>query len=102
MKKNVPAGIHTVRGFIGVCHLWVDDRVDAVLLDTGLAGERTQIRWLLRGLGLRPDSIKAILLTHGHIDHVGNLAWAHRWTGAPVYAHRAERLISMAAIPTLV
>ena len=76
---------------MGVCHLLVDGRGDAVLLDTGLVGEPLQIRWLLKRLGLQRASIKAILVTHGHIDHVGNLAWARRFSGAPVYAHRAEQ-----------
>ena len=91
MARNVPPGIHTIRGLLGVCHLLVDERGEAVLLDTGLVGERLQIRWLIRHLGLSPTSIKAILLTHGHLDHVGNLAWAKRWTGAPLYAHQAEQ-----------
>jgi glyoxylase-like metal-dependent hydrolase (beta-lactamase superfamily II) len=84
-------GIHTIRGVMGVCHLLVDSAGDAVLLDTGLVGEPWLIRWRLRRLGLRPDAIKAILLTHGHIDHAGNLAWAKAFTGAPIYAHPAEQ-----------
>ena len=91
MSRNVPAGIHTIRGLMGNCHLLVDERGEAVLLDTGLVGETMQIRRLMRRLGLEPSAIKAILLTHGHLDHVGNLAWAKRWTGAPVYAHPAEQ-----------
>ncbi len=91
MSQNIPSGIHTIRGFMGVCHLLIDPRGEAVLLDTGLVGEPMQIRWLLRRFGLGPESVKAILLTHGHIDHAGNLAWAKRWTGAPVYAHPAEQ-----------
>jgi len=92
MARNVPPGIHTIRGLMGVCHLLVDERGEAVLLDTGLVGEPMQIRWQLRRLGLGPAAIKAILLTHGHIDHVGNLAWAKRWTGAPIYAHETEQV----------
>ncbi len=76
---------------MGVCHLLVDDRREAVLLDTGMVGEKLQIRGLLWRLGLKAESIKAILVTHGHIDHVGNLAWAKRWTGAPIYAHPMEQ-----------
>lgn len=91
MSKNVPPGIHTIRGIMGVCHLLVDKNKEAVLLDTGMIGEQWQMRRLLRWLDLEPESIKAILLTHGHVDHVGNLAWASRFSGAPIYAHRAEQ-----------
>lgn len=89
--RNVPPGVFTIRGLMGVCHLLVDEHGDAVLLDTGLLGERTQIRWMVRRLGLEPASIKAILLTHGHLDHGANAAWAQRFTGAPLYAHPAEQ-----------
>src|SRR6185369_10913652 len=84
-------GIYTIRGIMGVCHLLVDAHNDALLLDTGLVGEPRLIQWRLRRLGLRPDAIKAILLTHGHLDHMGNLAWAKAWCGAPIYAHREEQ-----------
>src|SRR5437762_2450965 len=45
----------------------------------------------LRQLALPPRSIKAILLTHGHLDHAGNLARLKNWTGAKIYAHPAEQ-----------
>jgi glyoxylase-like metal-dependent hydrolase (beta-lactamase superfamily II) len=86
------ARVLPIYGVIGVCHLLVEpDRRSAVLLDTGLVGERPQIRRRLRQLGLGPRDVRAILLTHGHLDHAGNLAWAKAWTGAPIYAHPAEQ-----------
>ncbi len=84
-------GIYTIRGVMGVCHLLVDAQREAVLLDTGLVGEPWLIRWRLARLGLKPDAIKAILLTHGHLDHAGNLAWAKAFTGAPIHAHPLEQ-----------
>lgn len=72
------------------CHLLVDSG-GCVLLDTGLVGETFLIVRLLRRLGFGPVALKAILLTHGHLDHAGNLAWLKEWTGARVYAHEAEQ-----------
>ena len=89
--KRVPAGIRQIRGAMGqVCHLLLDGQ-DAWLLDTGLVGEPPYFRWLFRHLGLSPQSVKGILLTHGHLDHTGNLAFLKEWTGAPIYAHAAEQ-----------
>jgi len=89
--RNAPAGIHTIRGIMGVCHLLVDAGGGAVFLDTGLAGEPWLIRRLLRRLEIDPRAVQAILLTHGHLDHAGNAAWLKHWTGAPIYAHPAEQ-----------
>jgi glyoxylase-like metal-dependent hydrolase (beta-lactamase superfamily II) len=89
MNPHWPARLYCIRGLMGCCHLLEDDAA-SVMIDTGLVGEPFFIRRLIRRLGLKPDAIKAILLTHGHLDHAGNLAWLKSWTGAKVYAHAEE------------
>lgn len=91
MSVRLPPGLYPIRGLLQLCHLLVDDDRNAVLIDTGLIGEFFLLRRLLRRLELRPTDIKAILLTHGHLDHTGNLAAIREWTGASVYAHPAEQ-----------
>jgi glyoxylase-like metal-dependent hydrolase (beta-lactamase superfamily II) len=75
---------------MGCCHLLADGDA-CVMIDTGLFGEPILIRRLMRRLRYAPRQMKAILLTHGHLDHAGNLAWLKRWTGARIYAHREEQ-----------
>jgi len=89
--RNVPPGLYGIRGVMSVCHLLVDGP-DAWMLDTGMVGEPVLIRRLLRRLGLGLRSVRGILLTHGHLDHAGNLAALKEWTGAPVYGHPAEQI----------
>jgi glyoxylase-like metal-dependent hydrolase (beta-lactamase superfamily II) len=61
-----------------------------VLIDAGLPGSTSRIaraaeEWI--GPWARPG---AIILTHGHFDHVGSVReLAHRWD-VPVYAHALE------------
>ena len=75
---------------MGCCFLLADGD-NSVMLDTGLAGEMFFIRRKVKQLGLAANSIKTILLTHGHLDHAGNLARLKRWTGARVLAHPIEQ-----------
>jgi glyoxylase-like metal-dependent hydrolase (beta-lactamase superfamily II) len=88
--RNVPPNLFRIRGLMGCCHLLADGHT-GVMIDTGMVGEPMLIRRLLRKLGLRPAAIQAILLTHGHLDHTGNLAWLKAWTGATVYAHPGDQ-----------
>jgi glyoxylase-like metal-dependent hydrolase (beta-lactamase superfamily II) len=61
-----------------------------VLIDTGLHGTADRIASAAEarfGAGARPS---AIILTHGHFDHVGTVGeLAERWD-TPVYAHEME------------
>ncbi len=85
-----PPGIHTIRGVMGVCHLLVDAQRNAVLLDTGLVGERWHSAWRMRRLGLKPDAIKAILLTQA-TSIMRAISPGPRPGAAPLYAHPAEQ-----------
>ena len=75
---------------MGCCFL-LEDGDNSAMIDTGMFGEPVFIRRLLGRLGLKPHSIKTILLTHGHLDHAGNLAGLKKWTGAKVFSHAAEQ-----------
>jgi glyoxylase-like metal-dependent hydrolase (beta-lactamase superfamily II) len=86
----MPEGHHPIQSLLVSCHLLVDGS-EAVLIDTGLFGEPWRIRRLVAGLGLKPASIKAVLLTHGHLDHAGNVAWVKQWAGAKICAHPVEQ-----------
>lgn len=85
-----PPGLHRVRGMMSVPHVLVDAD-GAVLLDAGFPGDAKRIRRVMARVGVGPRDVRAILLTHGHIDHAGDLRELQAWTGAPVYAHRLER-----------
>ncbi|WP_054951136.1 MBL fold metallo-hydrolase [Numidum massiliense] len=58
-----------------------------VLVDAGLSGK--QIGALLGKIGVKPESLDAILLTHEHLDHVRGLGVMARRYGLPIYTNEA-------------
>jgi glyoxylase-like metal-dependent hydrolase (beta-lactamase superfamily II) len=58
---------------------------EALVIDPG--DEVTRIMDLL---GRHKLTVKAIVSTHAHIDHVGGLSKLHRFTGAPVLMHQED------------
>src|ERR1700709_394900 len=60
------------------------------LVDAGLPFQARRIRnWAERRLGVNRKPA-AILLTHGHFDHVGSLQSLAEYWDVPIYAHRLE------------
>lgn len=72
-------------GLLGTCCyiLWQDGREDCVVIDPG--ADAASIRKACGG-----RRIAAILLTHGHFDHMLSAQPLSRITGAPVYIHELD------------
>jgi hydroxyacylglutathione hydrolase len=72
------------------------DAGEAVVIDPG--GDAAELRLELARLGA---SVAAILITHGHWDHLGGVADLAEGTGAPVYMAEDERAM-LENLPDLV
>src|SRR5690348_10372642 len=58
---------------------------EALVIDPG-----DEVTRILELLGRHKLTVKAIVSTHAHIDHVGGLSKLHQYTGAPVLMHRDD------------
>lgn len=61
-----------------------------LLIDAGFPGSRDDVLASLRQLGFGVEHLRAILLTHAHVDHFGSAIWFSKTHGTPVYSHAAE------------
>jgi glyoxylase-like metal-dependent hydrolase (beta-lactamase superfamily II) len=60
------------------------------LIDTGIAKKRAQLEKELREAGCQPGDLKLIIITHGHLDHLGNTAYLREKYGAKVAMHEGD------------
>jgi glyoxylase-like metal-dependent hydrolase (beta-lactamase superfamily II) len=89
MVLDSPApGVHRLLTFM-VNVYFIGGRTGWILVDAGLRGYADRIRRAADDLfASAPPS--AIVLTHGHFDHIGGLPQLAEEWDVPVYAHRLE------------
>ena len=68
----------------------VTGETGVMLIDAGYPGDRVDVLASLRKLGYDARDVRAILLTHAHIDHLGSAIWFANEYGTPVYCHADE------------
>ncbi len=89
--RQLRPDLFAVRGWIGWVHLLVDE-AGIGLVDSGFIGDERRIKRAIRSLGLQASDLKAILLTHGHLDHTMNAAGLQTWSGARIFAPAGDEL----------
>jgi hydroxyacylglutathione hydrolase len=77
-----PLGVFAANCYIVACA----DTKQAAVIDPGV-----QDPWIRRTLTERGLEVSAILLTHGHVDHIGGVEWVRSLTQAPIWIHKADR-----------
>ena len=81
--KDIAPGVFWLDGLLGgnVYAVAVDGGV--VLIDSGMPGAVRGIPAQLDDAGYAVGDLRAIILTHAHIDHLGGAARLVKWSGAP-------------------
>ncbi|OUY09109.1 MBL fold metallo-hydrolase [Acinetobacter populi] len=75
-----------VTAFAQNCSIvWDDDSMDAVLIDAG--GEPEKLQQAVRDLGV---NVKALWITHGHLDHIGAVGTLAKAYAVPVIGPQKE------------
>lgn len=89
MKIN--ESIHYFENIRGAnSYLFISDQNEVSIIDTGLAGNGYKILVQINELGISPERIKYIILTHSDMDHIESVLEIKKATGAQVAIHEKE------------
>lgn len=95
-RLNISDGVHGITHAYVNCYL-IEDEDGLTLVDAGLPSMWPVLQDLLEAINRRLDDIDALVLTHGHFDHVGLAARLQREHQVPVYVHALD--VNLAAHP---
>lgn len=88
--QQVTDNIHRVADGVVNYYIVTDGADGLALVDSGWPRSWPGIVQSLASLGRSPADLDAVILTHGHPDHLGGAEHARRQTSAPVLAPRRE------------
>lgn len=82
-------GVHFVEGPASNWIIVTDDS-GYILIDSGYPGDASLVLRSIWHVGLKPADAKAVLITHGHVDHLGAAAHFSEAFGTPVLTSAKE------------
>ena len=89
--------MHTITLGITNCYL-IEARDGYIMVDTGQQRRGKKFLRAIQQLGIQPEDIKLIIVTHAHFDHVGSLAAIQGYCQCPVMMHPQEAKLTEGAI----
>ncbi|MDN4613976.1 MBL fold metallo-hydrolase [Leifsonia sp. F6_8S_P_1B] len=90
LTPDVVPGVHRIEHASTNCYI-LQEGSAWTLVDTAFPATWQVLARAAHHVGLRLRDLEAILLTHGHFDHVGFAERAIEELGTPVYVHPADR-----------
>jgi glyoxylase-like metal-dependent hydrolase (beta-lactamase superfamily II) len=86
---EIVPGVHRIDGVRSNCYALIRDGL--ILIDTGMPNSTKKIlAYIQNTLKCTPSDLTTIILTHYHMDHVGNVSALVGATGAKVAIHEAD------------
>lgn len=85
--KITPIASHITAISLGFVNVFLIDRGELTLIDTGTPGSAPAILDGIRAAGRQPGDLKHILISHLHVDHTGSAKALQGETGAQVHMH---------------
>lgn len=95
---KIADGIHRLGSGLVNSYL-VADGGGVTVIDAGLPGYWSALPGELGAMGRSLADIRAIVLTHGHSDHIGFAERARKERGVPVSVHELDALLAQGKVP---
>lgn len=75
---------------LGIANVFLVSGARHILIDSGSDGSQEELFEALDELGVKPASLAAVVLTHGHADHAGGAAALQRRYRVPIIAAKGD------------
>jgi glyoxylase-like metal-dependent hydrolase (beta-lactamase superfamily II) len=95
---QITDGIHRLGGGMVNSYL-VADGGGVTIIDAGLPGYWSDLPGELAAMGRTLADLRAIVLTHGHSDHIGFAEKARKERGVPVSVHELDARLARGEVP---
>jgi glyoxylase-like metal-dependent hydrolase (beta-lactamase superfamily II) len=89
LQRDVAPGVHRVEDAFTNWYL-VEDDAGVTVVDAGVPSSWESLQDALPQIGRTAADVAAVVLTHGHFDHVGFAERARRELGVPVFVHEND------------
>ena len=86
---------------VGITNCYIIKHESMILVDAGMPEEFNKFYKGLKELGINPQEIKAIVITHCHWDHIGCAKKIKELTGAKVVVQKNEKTILIKGEPVM-
>jgi glyoxylase-like metal-dependent hydrolase (beta-lactamase superfamily II) len=77
----------------------IEEGGEVTIVDAGVAGQWSDLVAELGSMGRTLDDVRALVLTHGHTDHIGFAERGRRERGWPVSVHEADAALARGEVP---
>lgn len=84
--RNIAPGIHRLEHAHVNCYLLEEDD-EVTIVDAAFPDTWPLLRQAVRAIGRKPMDVRALVLTHGHFDHLGFALHARKAWGLPIWVH---------------
>jgi glyoxylase-like metal-dependent hydrolase (beta-lactamase superfamily II) len=96
---KIAPSIHRIGGDSRVNAYLIDDGGQVTIIDAGLSGYYGELPAELAAMGRSIADVRALVLTHGHSDHIGFAERIRRESNVPVSVHEADAALARGEVP---